>query len=49
MKAIICDAPVLLAPFRLQVDVSHVVADRVLLQEDAFGFDRPVGFFLKEI
>lgn len=43
MKAIICDAPVLLArcmgkSFKLQVDVSLVVADWVLLQEDDFDF-----------
>lgn len=53
VKAILCEAPVLTAPrmgdaFKLQVDASHVGAGGVLLQEDAFGVDKPVCFFSKK-
>ncbi len=53
VKMMICNAPVLAAPrfdrpFSLQVDISHVGAGAVLLQEDDFGIAKCMSFFSKK-
>ena len=53
IKALLCSAPVLLAPrldqpFKLHVDASHIGAGAVLIQTDQQGIERPVSFFSKK-
>lgn len=53
VKALLCSAPVLLAPqfdqpFKLHVDASQVGAGAVLLQTDSNKIDRPVSFFSRK-
>ncbi len=51
VKALLCNAPVLIAPdcaksFTLEIDASLVGVGAVLIQEDAHGIEHPVCFFL---
>lgn len=53
VKALLCSAPVLLAPrcdqpFTLHVDASHVGSGAILLQANRNGVERPVSFFSKK-
>ncbi len=50
VKALLCNAPVLIAPdcaksFTLEIDASLVGVGAVLIQEDARGIEHPVCFF----
>ena len=47
-KLLLSSAPVLAAPFVLQVDASNVWAAAALLQEDENGVDRPVSYFSRK-
>lgn len=52
VKALLCSAPVLLAPWldqplKLHVDASHIGAGAVLIQTDRQGIDRLISFFSK--
>lgn len=53
VKALLCNAPVLVAPdytlpFKLEVDASGVGAGAVLLQEDKSGVDHPISYFSRK-
>ncbi len=53
VKALLCNAPVLVAPdcaksFTLEIDASLVGVGAVLIQEDARGIEHPVCFFSRK-
>lgn len=53
VKALLCNAPVLIAPdcekpFTLEIDASLVGAEAVLIQEDAHRIEHPVCFFSRK-
>ncbi|XP_073807553.1 uncharacterized protein [Danio rerio] len=53
IKALLCEAPVLMAPnfekpFKMEVDASAVGAGAVLLQEDKEGIDHPICYFSRK-